>query len=164
MKQLIFSIGLLALVSCKDSKNQEMDKKEAVTETTTETISKQHNGETSNIYANAWKNEIELNNGDKWLANPETNEGIERMKSTLNTHTTDNLEDYVALVEKLNVDKNYVIKNCTMKGPSHDNLHVWLMPLIEKLDALSEVKSLEEASKIKQSIRENVEAYDTYFQ
>ena len=164
MKHLIFAMSLLALVSCKDNKNQETEKKVDAVETSIETTNEHQEHETSNIYANAWTNDIELNNGSKWQANLETNEGVERIKKSLKTQTTNSLEDYSKLVEQLNVDKNYVIKNCTMKGDSHDNLHVWLMPLIEKIEALSEAKTLEEAAKLKQSIEENVNAYDTYFQ
>ena len=51
-----------------------------------------------------------------------------------------------------------------MKGASHDNLHVWLYPLIQKIGALSDTNNLVEASKIKQSIEENINAYGTYFQ
>ena len=163
MKYLIFTMSLLALVSCKDNKNQETENKEKAVETSVETTNEHHEHETSNIYANAWTNDIELNNGSKWQANIETNEGVERMKKSLKTQTTNSLEDYSKLVEQLNVDKNYVIKNCTMKGDSHDNLHVWLMPLIEKIEALSEAKTLEEAAKLKQSIEENVNAYDSIF-
>ena len=164
MKHLIFAMSLLALVSCKDNKNQETEKKVNAVDTSVETTNEHQEHETSNIYANTWTNDIELNNGSKWQANLETNEGVERMKNSLKTQSTNNLEDYSKLVELLNVDKNYVIKNCTMKGDSHDNLHVWLMPLIEKIEALSEAKTLEEAAKLKKSIEENVNAYDTYFQ
>lgn len=51
-----------------------------------------------------------------------------------------------------------------MKGPSHDNLHVWLLPLIEKIDALEETKTLDEAQRIYKSIEQNVNAYDEYFE
>ena len=51
-----------------------------------------------------------------------------------------------------------------MKGAPHDNLHVWLLPLIEKIEALSESKTVEEASKLKESIVENVNAYSNYFE
>ena len=51
-----------------------------------------------------------------------------------------------------------------MKGDSHDNLHVWLLPLIAKIDALSEAKTIEDAAKLKQSIKENMNAYFDYFE
>ena len=50
-----------------------------------------------------------------------------------------------------------------MTGASHDNLHVWLLPLIKKIDGLSKEESLENASIIKQSIVENIDMYFNYF-
>ena len=145
MKPIILTIILLALVSCKENK-----KKEVL--------------ETNNVYSNSWVKEIELNNGDKWLANIETNEAVLKMQNSLKTLSTNTLTEYYELAEILNIDKNYVIKKCTMKGDSHDNLHIWLLPLIAKIDALSKVKTIDEAAKIKLSIEENINAYNTYFQ
>tara|TARA_R110002049_G_scaffold188124_5_gene356409 strand:+ start:5567 stop:5899 length:333 start_codon:yes stop_codon:yes gene_type:complete len=108
--------------------------------------------------------EIQLNNGTKWEANIETTEGVEQMQELLKSHTTTSIEDYHQLASTLNDVKNKVVKECTMKGASHDNLHIWLYPLIEKVTELSETNNIEEASKTKQSIAENVDAYYKYFQ
>jgi energy-converting hydrogenase A subunit M len=160
MKHAIFAICLLAIVSCKDSKNQEKEiNTDAVEATHEDYIEK-----ASNVYANSWIKEIETNEDGKWEANAETNEGVQKMQNNIKTHITNTLDAYHKLAEQLNDDKNYVIKNCTMKGAPHDNLHVWLMPLMEKIEALSESKTVEEASKLKESIVENVNAYSNYFE
>jgi len=157
-------MGLLALVSCKDSKNQENINNKNVVEQSRETTNQHHQDEVSNVYDNSWTEEIEMDNGTKWEADAVTNEGVQEMQNSINTRTLNTLDDYHQLAEKLNDDKNYVVKNCTMKGASHDNLHVWLLPLKAKIEALSETKSFEEASKIKHSITENINAYNNYFQ
>ena len=144
MKHLFLAISLLALISCKNNKKEEVI-------------------EVNSLYSNTWIKEIKLNDGNKWQANSETNEGILKMQNSIKTQPTNTLVEYFALVEQLNVDKNYVIKNCTMKGASHDNLHVWLLPLIAKIDALSEAKTIEDAAKLKQSIKENINGYADYF-
>ncbi|WP_158840333.1 hypothetical protein [Polaribacter sp. L3A8] len=145
MKQLFLTIILITLVSCKDGK-------------------KEVSIETNGVYSNTWVKEIKLNNGDKWLANSETNEGILKMKKSLKKASTNTLEEYYQLAEKLNNDKNYVIKNCSMKGDSHDNLHIWLLPLMAKIDALSKTKTTEDAAKLKQSIEDSINAYADYFE
>jgi len=164
MKHLVFAMGLLALVSCKDSKNQENINNKNVVEQSRETTNQHHQDEVSNVYDNSWTEEIEMNNGTKWKADAVTNEGVQKMQNSINTRALNTLDDYHQLAEKLNDDKNYVVKNCTMKGASHDNLHVWLLPLMVKIEALSETKSAEDASKITHSIEENINAYDNYFQ
>ncbi len=163
MKHLIFA-ALLVFVSCKDNKTRENDTKTDVFKESVEVTHQDHDDKTTNVYTNAWISKIELNNGSKWQANAETNEGIQKMKKNIKNQTTSTLDDYYTLADMLNDDKNYVIKNCTMKGASHDNLHVWLLPLIEKIEALSKANTLEEASKLKQSIEENVNAYSNYFE
>jgi hypothetical protein len=160
MKHAIFAICLLAIVSCKDSKNQE----KVINTDAVEATHEDHNEKASNVYATSWIKEIETNEDGKWKANAETNEGVQKMQNNLKTQRTNTLGAYHKLAEQLNDDKNYVIKKCTMKGAPHDNLHVWLMPLMEKIEALSESKTVEEASKLKQSIVENVNAYSNYFE
>ncbi|MCL7761882.1 hypothetical protein MPF19_00545 [Polaribacter sp. Z014] len=144
MKPIFNVLMLFALVSCKPTKKQEA-------------------AEVNDLYSNSWIQEIKLDNGKKWQANSETNEGVLKMQNSIKDFSSNTLEGYYELAEKLNVDKNYVIKNCTMKGDSHDNLHVWLLPLIAKLDALSEANTIEEAAKLKQSIEENINEYADYF-
>lgn len=166
MKKSILSIAILALLftSCNNSKKETQNTEQNNTEEV-ETVS-HDNHETHDAHSaisNNWMEEIQLDNGNKWVANEETNIGVEKMKNILKTQQTNTLEGYHQLAKELTEAKNYVIKECTMKGPSHDNLHVWLLPLMEKIDALSEVDNLEEASKIKNSIQENVEAYNRYF-
>jgi ABC-type Zn2+ transport system substrate-binding protein/surface adhesin len=145
MKPIVFTLILFAFASCKESKKQD-------------TI------EVSTLHSNTWIREIELNDSNKWEANSETNEGVLKMKNSIKMHSTNSLGEYYELAKQLNFDKNYVLKNCTMKGASHDNLHVWLLPLIAKIEALSAVKTIEEASKLKQSIEENINEYSNYFE
>ncbi|MFC2110006.1 hypothetical protein ACFLSU_05465 [Bacteroidota bacterium] len=155
MKNLVFILILMAtLVSgCKNTDNQKVIK------TNTEVSNKQVN----KITSNNWIENIQLNHTEKWNANIETNEGVEKMQQSLKSQSTNTLEEYHELAKLLNIGKNYVIRNCSMKGESHDNLHVWLLPLIAKIDALSEAKTIENASAIKKSIQENIEIYYTYF-
>ncbi len=161
MKHVIFTLSLLALVGCKDSKSQ--DTKTESVEHSAE-IHNDHDGhDASGVYANAWTSEIQKDNGAKWQADLTTNEGVQKLQNTINSQSPSTLEEYHKLAEQLNDEKNFVVKNCTMEGPSHDNLHIWLHPLIEKIDALLKVETVEDASKLKESIKENINAYTTYF-
>ncbi|WP_157206476.1 hypothetical protein [Mariniflexile maritimum] len=160
MKHAIFIIGLLAFISCKDKNQQET----STQNTNSEATHQHHQNETSTVYQNSWTADMQLNNGGKWPANIETNEGVENMKNILKTQPTITIEDYHQLAAQLNDAKNDVVKKCTMEGPSHDYLHVWLVPLIEKIEVLSETKNSEDAAKIKSSIVENINMYSNYFQ
>jgi len=113
---------------------------------------------------NAWVDKIKLNKNRKWKANSETTEGVKGMLNLIKSAELETVEDYHKLASKLNEKKNSVVKKCTMKGPSHDNLHVFLHPLIEKIGALGKVSTVDEGSEIKVSIKENLEGYYNYFQ
>lgn len=117
----------------------------------------------SAVLSNSWTNEIETDTGAKWEANAETTEGVENMLTLINETETNTLEAYHTLGSKLNDEKNYIIKECTMEGPSHDNLHVFLHPLIDKVDALQKTKSIPEAEKIVDSMEVNLQKYYDYF-
>ncbi|OBX24930.1 hypothetical protein LX77_01758 [Gelidibacter algens] len=166
MKHVIITLGLLALVGCKDGKNEETNTTTEAAKPSVEATNEQnndHSDEVSNVYQNAWTNEIVMNNGNKWQADAPTNEGVQKMQNTIQSQITNTLDAYHKLAEQLNDDKNNVVKNCTMQGASHDNLHIWLLPLMDKIEALSETKTVEDAAKIKQSIKENINGYNTYF-
>jgi CRISPR/Cas system CSM-associated protein Csm2 small subunit len=132
-------------------------------ETVTAHNENQDSENASGIVNNNWVDEIVLNNGSKWEANKETTQGVANMLDLIKNNNKENLNDYHELAIKLNDEKNILVKKCTMKGPSHDNLHIFLHPLIEKIDALIIASSLDEAISISKSIRENLELYNTFF-
>lgn len=156
MKKSAIIILLIATVmtSCNNTEKQEEVKnsKEAIQE------------QIDDVFSTQWMKDIQLNNGVKWEANMETTEGVEKMQALLKSQTTSSIEDYHQFANKLNDVKNTVVKECTMKGASHDNLHVWLLPLMVKIEALSETKTVKDASRIKHSIEENINAYSNYFE
>ena len=167
MKKVLLSIAMIAFIftGCNNNKKTENTIDQSAHQEVEAAPAEDHDDHhlSGDGLDNVWTAEIETNDGAKWDANPETNEGVQKMQNLLKTHPTKTLEDYYKLAEQLNTDKNYVVKNCTMKGASHDNLHVWLLPLMAKIEALSETTSLDEASKIKHNIEENVNLYSDYF-
>tara|TARA_R100001377_G_scaffold53340_1_gene31341 strand:+ start:469 stop:960 length:492 start_codon:yes stop_codon:yes gene_type:complete len=163
MKKTFLTIAIMTslLSSCNHSNKEEPVKEQ---ETTEQDSTEKNSHETTTDLESNWKNDIELDAGKKWIANMETNKGVQKMKDVLKSQPTVTIDDYHKLASELTTAKNYIIKECTMKGASHDNLHVWLLPLLDKLDVLTEVTTLETASKIKQNISEHIFAYELYFQ
>lgn len=163
MKKTLLSIAVMAFIfsSCNNSKKEEHTTKQELEVVSYENHDAHH---ADAVLNNDWMQDMKIDNGTKWFANKETNEGVQKMQNSIKTQTTTQLEEYHKLAETLNVEKNYVIKNCTMEGASHDNLHIWLLPLMAKIDALAETKSVDEASKIKQHLAVNINAYYNYFQ
>ena len=162
MKKVIFTTAILSalLVSCNEThqKHEATEASEMVQEQEETRMAAE-----SHSFNNNWVNEIKLNNGSKWEANLETTQGVDKMLGLIKINDPKTVEDYQDLASKLNDEKILVIKECTMKGPSHDNLHVFLQPLIEKIDALLQVSTTDEGNQIIASINENLEEYTNYF-
>lgn len=73
---------------------------------------------------------LKLNNGDLWMANAETTEGIEKMTQLIaNFSDTENMEAYAELKTTLETEFGTIISKCTMTGESHDQLHNYLLPM-----------------------------------
>lgn len=166
MKKTILTAAILSvfLIGCKDNKATNSETSVETEMVHEHEIEADHHGDHHGMAINNdWVNEIELDNGSKWNANIETTQGVETMLQDIKSSNPSSVADYHQLASKLNDEKNTVIKECTMVGPSHDNLHVFLHPLIDKIDALGKVTSVEEGSEITASIRENLDAYYDYF-
>ena len=157
---LVITIFSITLLSCNESKKKDKTPESSVMES--ETI-KEEMTDKEIILNNDWIHDISLDKETKWKANIETAQGINTMLNLIEENNLITLEDYHQLANKLNNEKNMVIKECSMKGPSHDNLHIFLLPLIEKIDYLLTTTSIEEGSKIKASIKENLNLYQNYF-
>jgi len=148
---LVLSISLLG---CKQTQKEET----TITEQTTAEQKEDSQGGQNN-----WMSQIQLDNGSKWKANIETTEGIQAMSSRIAEDESISIKHYKKLASDLNDFKNNIIKECTMEGESHDNLHLFLVPLTDKIETLGEVNSVHEGAIITRDIREHLEVYYNYF-
>lgn len=105
--------------------------------------------------------QLRLNHGDKWMVNDETHVGISKMDSIIKSFKLNSQKDYVVLGKNLSNQTSFVIKNCTMKGESHDQLHVVLVPMLDEISILKEIgNDSEEALHILESL---IAEYFEYF-
>lgn len=110
-----------------------------------------------------WTAEMNLNNGAAWEANKETTEGILLMEARIERDNSKSIEDYHALAADLDDLKNYIVKKCTMQGESHENLHVYLVPLMKMIGKLKNAKTVEEASQLKLDVSKHLQEYSRFF-
>jgi len=162
MKKITIITLLLSilLISCGEIKKEDKIIETTVNETKHE---KEKVVKVENQINNDWIQIIKLNDSKKWEANIETTKGVNMMLNQINKRNPNTVQDYLDLANKLNAQKNTLVKECTMTGPSHDNLHIFLHPLIEKINALLKTTSTTEGSETTKSIKENLEAYADYF-
>ena len=154
-KIILFAILSLGYLSCKQEIKEDATSKETyITNEETEKVPHLNND---------WVAEMVLINGMKWEANLETTSGVATMSKLIKETKTFSIEDYRNMGNTLNEVKNKIVKECTMTGASHDNLHVFLNPLIQKIELLQKMDNTDAATKIKQSINGHLKSYYTYF-
>jgi hypothetical protein len=159
MNKLIATLMFLTLITgCVET-----NKKETKSKTTIEEHKNEKKEIESDYLNNNWLEDIQLNNGIKWNANIETTQGVNMMLEEIKKSSPKTVQEYVSLANKLNTEKNMIVEKCTMKGESHDNLHIFLHPLIEKINHLQKVTTMKDGMEITNSIIENLEAYTYYF-
>ncbi|MCM4150359.1 hypothetical protein DHD05_02045 [Arenibacter sp. N53] len=154
-KIILFAILSIGYLSCKQAVKEDSKSPGTIITKTASCSELQFNAD--------WEKEMAMNNGLKWQANLETTMGIAAMSKLMAETKTLYMEDYRNLGNALNEVKNSIVKECTMTGASHDNLHVFLHPLIQKIELLQKTDNTDTAAKIKESINGQLKSYYTYF-
>lgn len=159
VKWVLFLVIGCLLTGCRDNPKagQQVD---PAKEVTVEAKPQANPGEDTHA---SWMDEITLDQGAKWAANAETTSGVAQMIALIGSTQTDGLEDYHRLGNGLNEIKNYIVKECTMTGPSHDNLHVWLYPLVDKIGRLQKVETVESGKALTHEIKGHLDKYHEFF-
>ena len=106
---------------------------------------------------------LKLNNGDLWMANAETTEGIEKMTQLIANFTdTENMEAYAELKKTLETEFGTIISKCTMTGESHDQLHNYLLPMKPLFKDLA-AEDLETRKGALEKLTKHLSEYSAYF-
>ena len=122
-KILLYFTVLTLLISCKNTSEKKVETK--ATSTIEETVHTSEN------------DKVELDNGNLWEANDDTTIGINKMKTRLRSFSeTENTSAYLTLKEGLEADFTELFQKCTMKGEAHNQLHNYLLPMIDLFEGL----------------------------
>jgi hypothetical protein len=106
---------------------------------------------------------LRLNNGEKWKVNEEMTPFIEEGNTILQTYIDNGGTDYHALADKLEKQNWQLIKNCTMEGESHDQLHNWLHPHMAMINELEDAENQEQAKEKVEKLAASFEVYHAHF-
>lgn len=153
MNKVILSLVVanILLTSCGNSTNEKSNKQ-------TETVihNEHHHDEESEA--------IELNNGEKWKVDTNMIIHIRNMEYDVLSYAKVEQKDYKFMSKKLQSNIDLLTSNCTMKGKAHDELHKWLLPFIDLVTELSEVKDEYEAEIKIKNIQTSFTVFNQYFQ
>lgn len=107
---------------------------------------------------------VTLDNGKRWIANPETTSGINNMRGQIGRFTGhEDVDAYAQLKVRLVDEYNLIFKNCTMKGEAHEQLHNYLVPMNKMFEGLAstDLNTCKESFK---AINTHLDSYTTYFE
>lgn len=107
---------------------------------------------------------LELNDGEKWIADDHTLTVVEDMKSEVSGFDSAGEKDYRVLAESLTRKLNLLIAGCTMTGEAHDQLHKWLVPLMENVKQLTVAETEADASQQVNDIDNALDVFGHYFE
>ena len=149
----LFLCTLLLFVSCKENEEK---KSLALPESLKQELPAEESHESID-------EEVTLNNGELWLANPETTEGINKMKARMNSFKDfEKVEAYSTLKKGLETDFTELFQKCTMKGDAHHQLHNYLYPIIDMFEGL-ESSELTVCKKSFKDLNLHLDTYSDYF-
>lgn len=108
---------------------------------------------------------VQLDNGKRWQANPETTSGIAEMQAILARYEGPSSDAAArqALREELETAFQNIFKQCTMKGEAHDQLHNYLLPMNPLFEEIGGAGAGESEAAI-QKLKEHLVEYSTYFE
>lgn len=152
MKKTVF-LALCAMLfwNCNNSKNTDIPQQ--VTNTVAIEENNQDLVET-----------ITLDNGQKWVVNSQMRPFIEQGEQLVNAYISNGDSDYLLLAQNLKQTNTELIKSCTMTGKSHDQLHLWLHPHIQIVEALSKQSDLEQSNQIINQLQQSYNQYHVFFE
>jgi hypothetical protein len=107
---------------------------------------------------------LDLNNGNPWSANIETTEGIGNMVVLVDSFTdTESVEAYSILSNHLSSTLNTILKECTMDGEAHNNLHTYLYPMFDMIEGIGST-DLETCKVSYSELKAQLSEYPNYFE
>ena len=110
------------------------------------------------------KHTLHLNDGEKWQSDEATNLSLAKMIEIANqTVEGSDLEAYNKIGADLSKEMKALFGVCTMQGASHDQLHVFILPLVAKYRKLANAESETKAIELQKNIIDHLNKYHTYF-
>ncbi|HCS21734.1 MAG TPA: hypothetical protein DIW47_14445 [Bacteroidetes bacterium] len=110
------------------------------------------------------KEVLELNQGAKWIVNEEMKPHILASENAFLDYKSTKDQDYKTLAGVLKEHTDKLIASCSMKGESHEQLHLWLLPHLALIKELSTAPSQTEADAVLNKLDASFKTYHTYFQ
>ncbi len=112
----------------------------------------------------ALESELRLNKGQKWQVDDAMMLRLRQMEEEVESYRGTGVQDAQKLGKRLRATLNKLVSDCTMHGPAHDELHKWLVPFMENVDALNRESNQAAARKSVLKLKNSFQVFNLYFQ
>lgn len=116
---------------------------------------------------NSVLHELDLNKGKKWNADSHTMENATRMIALLDQFEISSEDKTLLAMQtlggKLQRNVAELIRGCTMTGPSHDQLHVWLSGVIPVVATLKDAETVSQGKEAYDQLSPRIKEFTEYF-
>jgi hypothetical protein len=156
-KLSIIALSSLFLTACGGASKKEEDAgdEKGKKEKKSSDKEEKHKGESARL---------KLNDGEEWEADSSTKAGVEAMQRIVKDHaSSDSLQAYQTLGDTLNAEFQRIFEHCSMKGPGHDQLHNFLLPIKKDIQGLRS-EELKQARAAKRSLEKRLPKFEEYFE
>ena len=107
---------------------------------------------------------LELNAGKRWKVKPEMMVHLRAMEKELQEYSSASASRKQQLPRSLKTNLEKLTASCTMSGPAHDQLHNWLVPYMETINALAGEKNAAKRSEMVEKLLNSYTVFHTYFE
>ncbi len=106
---------------------------------------------------------LKLNDGKKWQTDAHTRVVMQEIGASLKSAAPTSVAEYKALGATLKKQVQKLVKGCTMKGPAHDELHVFLTSFMPAAAALAQASDTARAKQTLEELRHLILAFNKHF-
>lgn len=107
---------------------------------------------------------LTLNDGKKWQADQHTNDAMAGIGKALAEQPASTTEELNTLGRELKTRVDALVQGCTMTGPEHQQLHVFLEEFIPAVQHLAAETDHAKARQAHQQVSHLAEEYTKYFE
>lgn len=111
----------------------------------------------------AQASEIELDKGQKWPVDRVMMVQFRQLEKELNTFRESGPQSYQRLGQSLETKLAKLVSSCTMQGQAHDELHKWLVPFMDDVDAFQEESDAAALPKRLLDLRGSFDVFNAHF-
>lgn len=138
----------LFIISCNDTQKTTKD---------------QHETQKKEVKVVHEEHVLALNNGQKWIVNEEMKPYIIKGEKLITTFIKEKEDSFSKLAKNIEEQNQLLIKSCTMKGESHNELHKWLAPHLALINQLKKQTSPNEGHRLVEKLKASYETYHQFF-